>query len=258
MNNKSSRIVGTLCGAVLLGLWAGAVPAQTTEVKEKPRMYTYFASWTIPRARWAEMDKAAGSDQKLLDSSIASGTLVGYGDDVTIVHQVDGPTQDNWWSSMSMAGVVDVLDSLTKGSMPPVLGSATAHSDQILVSRFYNWKAGSYKGAYTHTAVYKLKADAPDDAVASISKNFIVPLMEKLLAAGAIVEYEIDEEAIHTESPDVFWVDYICPNSGGLDKASAALSEAMKANPMAGPALGAFVDFAPHRDYLLRSNATYK
>jgi hypothetical protein len=258
MRKKSSGLVGGLCAIAVLGVWTSAAQGQNMEVKEKPKMYTYFATWAIPRARWADMEKSAASDQKTLDSALSSGTLVGYGDDTAVVHQVDGPTHDNWWSAPSMAAVLDVLDSVMKGGTPPVLASATMHADQILVSRFYNWHSGSYKGAYSHTALYKLKADAPDDAVAAIAKNFIVPLMEKLLAEGAIVEYEVDEEAIHTESPDVFWVDYICPTSAGLDKVNAALSETMKGNPLAGPALGSMMDFAPHRDYLLRSNATYK
>jgi hypothetical protein len=262
MGAKYSKFLSGLCAVAALGLWTSAVQGQGMgmgmEVKEKPKMYTYLASWAIPRARWGEMEKSTASDQKVLDAAIGNGTLVGYGDDTNVVHQVDGATHDNWWSALSMAGVLDVLDSVMKGGAPAVLGSATMHADQILVSRFYNWHSGSYKGAYTHTALYKLKADAPDDAVAAIAKNFIVPLMDKLLAEGAIVEYEVDEEAIHTESPDVFWLDYICPNSAGLDKATAALTETMKANPMAGPALGSMMDFGPHRDYLLRSNATYK
>jgi hypothetical protein len=241
-----------------LGIWSSAVQGQGMEVKEKPRMYTYFANWAIPRARWADMEKSTASDQRILDSAISSGTRVGYGDDTTVVHRVDGATHDNWWSALSMAGVLDVLDSVMKGGAPAVLGSATMHADQILVSRFYNWHPGSYKGAYTRAALYKLKADAPDNAVAAISKSFIVPLMEKLLAEGAIVEYEVDEEAIHTESADAFWLDYICPTSAGLDKVNAALTEKMKSNPMAGPALGSMMDFGPNRDYLLRSNATYK
>ncbi len=258
MGTKHSIFYGGLCALAALGMWTSAVQAQGMEVKEKPKMYTYVADWAIPRSRWADMEKSSAADQKILDSAIGSGALVGYGDDTAVVHQVDGATHDNWWSALSQAGVLDVLDSFMKAGTAPVLASATKHSDQILVSRFYNWRAGTYKGAYTHTALYKLKADAPDDAVEAISKNFIVPLMEKLLAEGAIVEYEVDEEAIHTESPDEFWVDYICPTSAGLDKANAAVTESMKANPMAGPALGSMIDFAVHRDYLLRSNATYK
>jgi hypothetical protein len=259
MEKRNSRILGGLCAlAVLGGIWTSAVHAQAMEVKEKPRMYTYFANWEFPRARWGEIEKANAGNQKLLDQAIASGTLVAYGEDAAVVHQAEGPTHDNWWSALSEAGVLDVLDSVMKSGSPPILASATKHADAIYVSRFYNWRAGSYKGAYTHTSSYKLKADAPEDAVELLSKNFIVPLMEKLLAAGAIVEYEVDEEAIHTESPDTFWVDYICPTSAGLDKASAAVGEAMKANPFTGPALLSMVDTTPHRDFLLRSNVTYK
>ena len=259
MKNRYSGFLSGLCAvAVLGGIGTSAVYAQAMEVKEKPPLYTYFANWQVPRARWGDMEKAAAADQKLLDQAVAGGTLVGYGDDSNLVHQPDGPTHDNWWQALSMAGVLDVLESISKGVPPPVLAAATKHSDAIYVSRFYNWHAGNYKGAYTHTSYYKLKADAPDDSVESISKNFIVPLMEKLLADGAIVEYEVDVEAIHTESPDGFWVEYISPASAGLDKANAALGAAMKANPMTGPALGSMVDFSVHRDYLTHSNAVYK
>ena len=258
MNNKYSRVLSGLCAIALLAMGTSALRAQVTEVKEKPRLYTYFANWQIPRPRWGDMDKAAAADQKVLDAAVSSGTLVGYGDDAIVVHQSEGPTHDNWWQALSMAGVLDVLETLSKGTSPPVLAAATKHSDSIFVSRYYNWHAGTYKGAYTHTAYYKLKADAPSEAVDQISKSFIVPLMEKLLADGAIVEYEVDEEAIHSESPDSFWVDYICPTSAGLDKATAALGATMKANPMAAPALGSMMDFTVHRDYLSHSNAVYK
>jgi hypothetical protein len=258
MNKKPLRVLSALCAIALLGMGTTAVRAQSAEIKEKPRMYTYFANWQIPRARWADMEKANAADKKLLDQAISSGTLVAYGDDANLVHQPEGPTHDNWWQAMSMAGVLDVLESLSNSGPAPVLTSATKHSDAIYVSRFYNWHAGTYKGAYTHTAYYKLKADAPDNAVESISKNFVVPLLEKLLADGAIAEYEIDQEAIHTESSDGFWVAYISPTSAGLDRAIAALGAAMKANPLAGPAFGSMVDFTVHRDYLSHSSAVYK
>ena len=161
---------------------------------------------------------------------------------------------------MSMAGLLNVLDEMYKSgtATSPILSSATKHSDSIYVTRFYNWRSGSWKGAYTHTASYKLKADAPNDAVEMLSKSFIVPLMEKLLANGTIVEYEVDEEAIHTESPDMFWIDYITSTAEGQDKVMAALHEAIQSNPLSGPAFGSMVDFAPHRDYLLRTEAVYK
>jgi hypothetical protein len=159
-----------------------------------------------------------------------------------------------------MAGLLNVLDQAYKSGSAtvPVLSSATKHWDNIYVSRNYNWHSGSWKDVYTHASSYKLKADAPDDAVEMLSKNLFVPFFEKLLADGTIHEYEIDTEAIHTESPGTFWVFYIAANAEALDKVNAALQETLKTHPLGGPAFGAMVDFTPHRDNLLRSNATYK
>jgi hypothetical protein len=179
---------------------------------------------------------------------------------MNLVHQPDGETHDDWWSAMSMAGVLNVLDRFYKSGTPtsPVLASATKHWDSIYVSRYYNWHSGSYKGAYTRVASFKLKPDAPDDAIEKVSKNLFVPMMEKLMADGAIVEYEIDTETIHTEGPGTFWVIFIAPNADGVDKFNAAVRDLDKTNPMAGEAFNSMVDFTVHRDYLLSSTATYK
>jgi hypothetical protein len=249
--------------AALAALGAVAVPgsAQTAEVKEKPRLYTYESNWVIPRARWGDVDKDnASANQKILAPALADGTVVGYGDDETLVHTVDGPTHDNWWQATSMAALMKVLDAFYKtgGATSPVILSSTKHWDAVYVSRFYNWHPGSWKAAYGHASVYKLKADAPNDAVETLSKSLFAPLFEKLLADGAIVEYEIDEETIHTESPDLFFIYYLAPTAEGLDKVNAAIREAVKNQPLAGPAFGSMVDFTPHRDQLLRANASYK
>jgi hypothetical protein len=234
--------------------------SQTSEAKEKPPMYTYVGDWVIPRARWADAEKERAGTDKIMEKALSAGTLVGYGADVAVVHTADGPTHDAWWSAMSMAGLMSVLDDLRKGgnTTTSVLNSATKHWDGIYVSRYYNWHSGPHHDAYTHVASYKLKADAPDDAVESMSKNFIVPLMEKLLADGTILEYEVDEEAIHTESPSTFWVDFICVNAEGLDKANKALAETFKASPLTATAVGSMLDYSDHRDELARTDAVYK
>jgi len=260
MTNNKMLGFAAVCALAMAAVWAVPAGAQMSEVKEKPRMYSYVSLWNIPRAQWAEMGKADASDQKILEKAMANGTIVGYGNDVNLVHQPDGFTHDDWWSAMSMAGLLNVLDQFYKSGTPtsPVLASATKHADAIYVSRFYNWRSGSLKEGYTHGASYKLKADAPDDAVETLSKNLIVPMMEKLLADGTINEYEVDTEAIHTEAPGTFWIFYITPNAEGLDKVNAALRETLKSNPLDGPAFGSMVDFTPHRDDLVRTNATYK
>jgi len=258
MQGKLARVVGGLIVVGALGVGTSPLYAQSMEVKQKPAMYSYVANWQIPRAKWAEFEKPSPSGDKVLSQAISNGTLLAYGADKVEVHSADGPTHDSFWSATSMAAVLDVLDALGKGPPDPLLQTATKHWDGIYVSHFYNWKSGTYKDVYTHTSYYKLKDSAPDDEVETVSKNFVVPLMEKLLADGSIIEYEVDEEAIHTESPAGFWIDYITPNSAGLDKVNAALGEALKGNTFAGPAFGAATEGADHRDYLSRSNVTYK
>ncbi len=259
----SKRLWSVLAGMSVLALSAlCALPsrAQTSEVKEKPPMYSYIANWQIPRAQWGEMEKSAVADKAIMDKALADGTIVAYGNDENLVHQPDGETHDDWWSSMSMAGLIKVLDQLSASgsSASTVLTTSTKHWDEIMESRYYNWHPGSWKTGYTHVSSYKLKADAPDDAIGLLSKNMVVPLLEKLLADGTIHEYEIDTQAIHSMSPDTFWIVYIASSPEGLDKVDAAIVDTLKTNPLSGPAFGSMIDFTAHRDELIEGPATFK
>jgi hypothetical protein len=91
-----------------------------------------------------------------------------------------------------------------------------------------------------------------------LSKTLLDPFFEKLLAAGAIHEYEIDTQAIHTEDPGMFLIVYLAANPEGLDKVDSALRDALKSNPLMGPSFGSMVETTGHRDDLARTNATYK
>jgi len=259
MNRKLWGMFACVCTLAIMA--ASAIPARAQdEVKEKPPMYSYVGFWNIPRAQWAEMEKNNAAEQKILDKALADGAIVAYGNDLNIVHTADGMTHDDWWSAMSMAAMLNVLDKFYKAGTPtsPVLASATKHTDGIFVSRYYNWRSGAYKGAYTRVGYYKLKPDAPEHAIETLSKTFIVPLLEKLLADGSIVEYEIDTEAVHTEGPGAFWIDVISPNAEGLDKLNAALLDRAKTNPLAGQAFDSMIDSSAHRDSLSTSSVTYK
>jgi len=260
MQQNGSNRLAQLAVFALLGALVGSAQSQTSDTKEKERMYTYVALWAVPRAKWTEYEKPVPSDQKTLDQASADGTLIAYGNDFNLVHSEDGYTHDNWWSSHSLAGVMKVLDAFEKSSTSTtgVINSVTKHADLVLVSHHYNWRAGTYKDAYTHGASYKLKPSAPDDAVDVLSKNVFEPVLEKLLAEGSVIEYEVDEEAIHTASPDNFFVYYVTPNAEGLDKVNAAIRAASKANALLGASIDSMVDYTPHRDYLYRTNATFK
>jgi hypothetical protein len=252
-----------VAGLAVLGMTATSAGAQTDAVKEKPLLIRYEAYWTFPPAHWGDVDKDnATSNQKVLAPALADGTLVGYGDDENQVHSVEGFTHDNWWQANSIAGLMKVLEAFHKGgrSSSPLLVSSTKHWDQVYISSFYNWKAGSWKGAYGYKGTYRLKPDAPDpdDAVQMLS-SFYVPVFEKMLADGTIVEYEIDREMFSTtDSRPQIVFSFLMPSAEDLDKFREALGAALDKNSLIGPAFGSMmVNFRPQLDWV-RVNATYK
>ena len=260
MNRRSCSIFAALCALALSSLCILPASAQNAEVKEKPPMYSYLSNWQIPRAHWGDMVKSDDADRPILDKALADGTIIGYGSDVNLVHRPEGYTHDDWWSSMSMAGLLKVLDQMySSGNADlPVLEASTKHEDQVLTSRYYNWHSGSYKNAFVQVAFYQLKEHAPDDAVEFLSKNLIAPFLEKLLADGTIVEYEIDTEAIHTDAPGGFAIVWVSTNAEAVDKGNAGLRETMKAQPLGSPAFLSMIDFSKHRDELWRGNGVFK
>lgn len=260
MSSRGWSVFTRLCGLAVFGLSAVPSGAQATEVKEKPAMYSYVSDWQFPRERWGDVAKINAADNTIFQAALSDGTLVGYGNDVNQVHTPDGESHDTWWSSMSFAGLLKVLDKLRAmdNADSPISLNPTKHWDMVLVSRYYNWKPGAYTGAYVNVAMYQLKADAPDDAVSTLSKSVVVPAMEKLLADGTILEYEVDTEAIHTDAPGLIAIVYVTPQPEDVDIARAAIRGSQRDNPLIGPAFDAFVDFSQHRDELLKGNGAYK
>lgn len=245
----------------LAGLLLCAVPtrAQMQEIKPKPPMYSYVADWQVPRANWPDMDKVIAPVNDVLQKSFDDGTIVGFGKDTNLVHQLDTETHDVWWSAMSFAGLVKTLDRIHTASNPnsAILNDAK-HWDEVYVSRYYNWKPGPYKDAYTHVAEYQLKPDAPDDALENLSEHLIVPVLEKLLADGTVEEYEIDTMAIHTSAPGMFAIVTLTPTPEGIDAVQAAIRDAVKAHPLGIQAFDSVTDYSAHRDELDKSDGIYK
>ncbi len=248
-----------LLGLTILMLCALPATMRAQEVKPKPRMYSYVANWQVARVNWAEMEKSSASVQSALQKALADGAIVGFGSDTNLVHARDLDTHDVWWSSMSMAGIVKALDAARGAADADSAALNTAkHWDDVYVSRYYNWKSGSYKDAYSEASIYQLKDDAPDSVLDDLSQHMIAPLMEKLLADGTILEYEIDTQAVHTDDPGTFIIVYITPKPEGLDTVDAAIRETVKMHPLGLQAFGSVVVDSAHRDELMKSQGTYK
>ena len=260
MNKCKKSIFTGLCAIAMLILWnVPAASAQSEAVKAKAPMYAYIANWQIPRAHWPEMRSDDGSNA-VLEKALADGTINGFGYDENLVHSPDGWTHDNWWTATSMAGLIKVLESLYAaggGSSSP-LESATKHWDLILMSRYYNWKPGTYKNAIVQVSSYKLKDSAPDNAYDAISSEIVAPLLEKMLADGTIVEYEIDTASIHTSAPGTFMIVTVSANPEDVDKLNAAIRATIKDHPIEGVAFDANTNSKAHRDELALGTATFK
>jgi hypothetical protein len=261
MNRAVSRVMVGVAGLAVLGMTATLAGAQTDAVKEKPRLYTYESYWAFPPAHSGDVDKDnATSNQKVLAPALADGTIVGYGDEENLVHPEESFTHDNWWQAKSPVDVMKLIEAFHKSGGSSSLVNSTQHWTQMYSSLFYNWKAGSWKGAYGLRLAYKLRPGTdPEDVMRQLSGSY-VPTLEKLLADGTIVKYEIDREYVHSaDSPGQIIFTFVTPSADDLKKFYAVLGAALNENSLITPlkALVFLNEPAPHIDYV-RVNATYK
>ena len=246
---------------VVSGVIATPAGAALTAVKAKPPVYRYEAYWVFPPARSPDVDKiSAAANQKVLAPALADGGLVGYGDDKNLVSSREGFTHSNWWQATSLPGVLKLIDAFDKrdGSSSPQLASATEHWGRLYGSRYYNWKAGSWKGAYGYRFAYNVKPGVAPRDVAEMLSTFYVPILEKQLADGIIVEYEIDSEYVHSaDSPGQVIVSLVAPSAEDLDKLAFPVSDNEGLMIEAAKASVITNRDSPHIEYV-RVNATYK
>lgn len=249
----------TIAFATIAACNVGAIPAkaETTDIKEKPRLYSYVAVWTIPRADWAAMADVPPAQRDLLTKSMTSGKLVGWGDGTALMHHADGPTHINWWSSMSEAGLLTYLDEESALPGNPVLTKSTHHADFIVASTYYNRKAATVKSGYEMVSYLKLKADAPEKTYPLIAKSVVAPVLEKLFAEGVLVEYQICSEDFQSGPARGFWVEWMAPSVEALDKVSAAWRDALEKSAVLDASMG-YIDWDAVRDYVYHVDATLK
>jgi hypothetical protein len=253
---RNRKLWAALAGLTILAVsaaWTASAGAQTTEVKPKPPMYSYIAVWNIPRDQWKARENQAAAARKVLDRAISDGTIVAYGFD-------ENPLHDTFWLAMSKAGLQSVRDEFHKAGIDVVPSKAGAAPPpmSILISRYYNWHPVKCENAYVHVGIYKIKPDAPRDAVDALSKNYFAPPLEKMLADGVIFEWETDIYADPKDSPGTFLIAYLSATEEGLNKAHNAVQQTLKSRPLKSPAFDSLVDVSGIRDVVVRSYAVYK
>lgn len=238
------------CTLASLMLSVAPTEAQTANKQEKPPLYTYVSEWAVPRAMWADYQKMQTTENDSMTKLVADGTLVAFGSFSVLNHQEGQPTHGSWFSATSMANILKVLEGLRSGpdATGPVF-SASKHWDYILQSRDYNAHAGTFKNGYLRVGNWKYKAGASDPD-GKIMKATMVAMLEKLLADGALHAYQVDEESVHSNDPNGFYLAIVTNGAEGLDKFYASLEDTQKNNPASMAGFGSLLDEAGHRDTL--------
>lgn len=230
---------------------ATAVPSLAQAgAKEKPAVYTYVASWAVPRDQWPDMVKTDNADKPLLDKLVANGTLIGYGAYTNLIHQEGEPTHGTWFTATSEGNLLKALEAIyaQPGSTTAPVQGASHHWDQILTGTVYNWKPGSSAG-YLSWSRWQVK---PGEwhAFNELEKSVAVPVMEKLLADGTITAYGILSEDYHTQPLGVVYEYVTVPDAASMDKVNKAFDDMFTQNPSYADAFRAVAEREGHRDYL--------
>ena len=91
------------------------------------------------------------------------------------------------------------------------------------------------------------KASDPDG---KLLKSTMVPLLEKLFADGALHDYQIDPEDVHSTTPGTIFVALHANGGEGIDKFEAAFDATEKSNPAAWVGISTTLDEKGHSDFL--------
>jgi hypothetical protein len=236
--------------AALLALVSVASLCAQQNAAEKPPQYTYVSEWGVPRNMWADYQKSSGPDIDMLTKGVADGTIVSWGMYSVLNHQEGQATHGTWFTAMSMANLMKMLETLRSapGNTDPVL-AGSKHWDYILSSRDYNFHSGTFKDGYLRVANWKYGNNTADPDN-KIRRATMVAMLDKLMADGALHGYQIDEETIHSSDPDQFYVAIIAAGAQGLDKFDAAVEDWQKNNPTALAAFRGLINPQGHRDTL--------
>ena len=245
MRIRSIGALALLC-ALILPISADRATAQS---KEKPVQYTYVSEWTVPRAMWGDYLKGDAADTDLMKKGLSDGVITGFGSFAVLTHQEGEPTHGTWFSASSVSGLLKFLETLRNAPDATAAPLAAAkHWDFIVESRDYAGHSGTFTNGYLRVGRWGTRPGASD--ADGILRATMVPLLDKLVADGALHSYTIDQENIHTGPLGTIFIVIVANGPEGIDKFDSAIDEAQKSNPAAWAALRGALDDKGHTDSL--------
>ncbi|MBU6252691.1 MAG: hypothetical protein KGN98_05825 [Alphaproteobacteria bacterium] len=243
-----------IVSAVALGGAITSVGAHAAEAK-KPPLFTYIAQYAFPRSEWRNIKwqpKELASNKAL----VRDGTLVGFGQEDSLLHSDNGYTHNRWWAAHSASAL---LNMIADDSLPadPEMNKATKHSDGLIISEHYGYRPGTIKNGILFSAAIVFKDDAPKDAQDVLIKQFYEPVLEKMLADGVIAEYDLSNEYVSTNSEMPLYLNFMANSSSAIEKVQVALEDAWRASPSR-QTWSSYFDWKKERDHVSIENAELK
>lgn len=250
MIRRISQGIALVCAALSIAsaMWMPA-RAQAPASGSGQALYTYVSRWGVNRQRWGEIEKIYKDAQAHLDLLVANGILIGWGNARAWVHQDDGYPHANWITATSLENIHRALDELRSVMPQPTSFFSAKYEDQVLRATIHGGKPGASGTGMLWVAEYQVKPDQMDEFTSIFEKD-IKPLFDEQIAAGTILSYSLNFQAVHTGPASTVSIAYILPDAAAIDKFQAALETYGAKHPDTGPAMQATMDFTAHRDYV--------
>ena len=246
MNKKILTTLTAASAVALFGLMT-ITPAQAQD----QTYYTFVSEWGVPRAQWADFEKATEQADSIFRGLVADGTLVAWGSEAELVHAESGYTHADWFVSTSQGGIVKTLEALRSVSQGPALAGAAKHQDAMLHTIAHGGKTAQAASGYIRVSFWQAKPGRGDD-LEQFFKKYMQPDLDAGVASGSVLMYNFEDQQIHTDAPEGYYLAIVYANGDGLDKGSAVLAAHAKDNPGAVAGFSSMIDIGTHRDSLGR------
>jgi hypothetical protein len=202
----------------------------------------------------------------LLEKLLNEGAVTVYGIGFDVLHRPGQVNASVWFETPNFAAygkVVEAIQQIQQKNPAWVerlmaYQDAEAHRDLLLQMVEANGRAvAAGTLPYTMVSVVKAREGTQDELIESF-KKYSKPVLDKLVAEGAINFYSLLREALHGEDPATVYFVVSMNDLGGIDKMFAAEAEAVKALPEGErktrqESLRKLADMTAHRDWLMRA-----
>ncbi|KAB2962462.1 MAG: hypothetical protein F9K18_09795 [Thermoanaerobaculia bacterium] len=240
-----------------LGLAAPAAVAQDSA----PTPFTYVAEWNIARDQWQGFNEWAMKNHKpILERLSADGALLDWGFYETYVHEEGSNTHGLWWSSATFAGIERARAALLKAPFHPASASG-AHHDYLLRTAAGATRSGATAGGFLYVNRQELRP-GQGKAWREMWDQQTKPVLDEMVAKGAVASYGIQYEDVHTASNAYRYLFTVSTSPEAEDEIEAAYAAARaKLSDAEGQAMGRINrDLTvpeSHRDYMARITAAW-